>query len=84
MRSSSPNSKPTKTTAAERVDRHGAGNSTQPAIGYDKASKVAKTALADEKTVREVVLEEGYLYEDEADEVLDPEKMTHRGILGDD
>ncbi|SFG32940.1 fumarase, class II [Halopelagius inordinatus] len=55
-----------------------------PAIGYDKASKVAKKALAEDKTVREVAVDEGYLTEAEADEVLDPEKMTHRGILGDD
>src|SRR6056297_1899623 len=55
-----------------------------PAIGYDKASKVAKKALAEGKTIREVVLDEGYLDEDEVDEVLDPEKMTHRGILGDE
>ena len=56
-----------------------------PAIGYDKASEVAKTALKEGKTVREVVLEKGYLTEDEADEVLDPAKMTRPGILsGDD
>ncbi|GGN20011.1 class II fumarate hydratase [Halarchaeum nitratireducens] len=55
-----------------------------PAIGYDKASKVAKTAIAEGKTVREVAVEEGYLTEAEADEVLDPEKMTRRGILGDE
>jgi fumarate hydratase class II len=55
-----------------------------PAIGYDKASKVAKQALAEGKTVREVAVSEGYLTEAEADEVLDPEAMTHRGILGED
>jgi fumarate hydratase class II len=55
-----------------------------PAIGYDKASKVAKQALAEDKTVRQVAVEEGYLTDEEADEVLDPEKMTHRGILGGD
>jgi fumarate hydratase class II len=55
-----------------------------PAIGYDKASKVAKRALAEGKTVREVAVDEGYLSEAEADEVLDPEKMTHRGVLGED
>lgn len=42
-----------------------------PQIGYDAAAKVAKQALA-----------EGYLTEEEADEVLDPAKMTVRGILG--
>jgi len=55
-----------------------------PAIGYDKASKVAKQALAEDKSVREVAVEEGYLSEAEADEVLDPRAMTERVILGDD
>ncbi|RJX42036.1 aspartate ammonia-lyase [Halonotius aquaticus] len=55
-----------------------------PAIGYDKASKVAKQALAEGKTVKEVAVDEGYLTEEEADEVLDPESMTHRVILGTD
>jgi len=43
-------------------------------IGYDKASEVAKTALKEDKTVRDVVPEKGYLTEEEADEVLDPGK----------
>ena len=55
-----------------------------PAIGYDKASKVAKKALAEGKSVRAVAVEEGYLTESEADEVLDPRAMTERVILGDD
>jgi fumarate hydratase class II len=55
-----------------------------PAIGYDKASEVAKTALKEGKTVREVAIEKGYLTEEEADEVLDPRKMTERVILGDE
>jgi fumarate hydratase class II len=56
-----------------------------PAIGYDKASEAAKAALKEGKTVKEVVVERGYLTADEAEDVLDPEKMTHRGILsGDD
>ena len=55
-----------------------------PTIGYDKASKVAKQALAEGKTVKEVVVSEGYLSKDEAEEVLDPERMTHRGILGEE
>jgi fumarate hydratase class II len=38
--------------------------------------------MAEGKTIREVVLEEGYLDEDEVDDVLDPAKMTERGILG--
>ena len=69
----------------ERVEQSMAlATALNPAIGYDKASKVAKQALAEDKTIREVVLEEGYLTEEEADEVLDPEAMTHRVILGQD
>ncbi|MDG5776025.1 class II fumarate hydratase [Haloarculaceae archaeon H-GB2-1] len=68
----------------ERVQQSMAlATALNPAIGYDKASKVAKKALAEDKTIREVVIEEGYLDEDEVDEVLDPAKMTVRGILGD-
>ena len=70
---------------AERVQQSMAlATALNPAIGYDRASKVAKRAMAEGKTIREVVLEEGYLDEDEVDDVLDPAKMTERGILGDD
>jgi fumarate hydratase class II len=55
-----------------------------PHIGYDKASDAAKTALKEGKTVEQVVVEKGYLSEEEAEEVIDPEAMTHRGILGND
>jgi fumarate hydratase class II len=55
-----------------------------PAIGYDEASEVAKTAMKEGKTIREVAVSEGYLTEEEADEVLDPAKMTERGILGEE
>jgi fumarate hydratase class II len=56
-----------------------------PAIGYDKASEVAKAALKEGKTVKEVVVEKGYLTEAEAEEALNPMKMTTPGILsGDD
>ena len=45
-------------------------------IGYENAAKVAKQALAEEKTIREVVLEQGYvergdLTEEQLDEALD-------------
>jgi fumarate hydratase class II len=70
---------------ADQVERSMAlATALNPAIGYDKASKVAKQALAEDKTVREVAVAEGYLSEAEADEVLDPARMTRRGILGDD
>ncbi|WP_251342850.1 class II fumarate hydratase [Haloplanus halophilus] len=70
---------------AEAVERSMAlATALNPAIGYDRASEVAKTALKEDKTVREVAIEKGYLTEAEADEVLDPERMTHRGILSAD
>ncbi|MFB6256287.1 MAG: class II fumarate hydratase, partial [Haloplanus sp.] len=74
-----------ETHCAEAVERSMAlATALNPAIGYDAASKVAKQALAEGKTVREVAVDEGYLDETEADAVLDPERMTHRGILGED
>ena len=70
---------------AERVEQSMAlATALNPAIGYDKASEVAKAALKEGKSVREVAIEKGYLSEEEADEVLDPAKMTERVILGDD
>jgi fumarate hydratase class II len=68
---------------AEQVEQSMAlATALNPAIGYDAAAKVAKQALAEGKTVREVAVAEGYLSEAEADEVLDPETMTRRGVLG--
>jgi len=70
---------------AEQVEQSMAlATALNPAIGYDNAAKVAKQALAENKTVRDVAIDEGYLTAEEADEVLDPEAMTYRGILGSD
>ncbi len=51
-------------------------------IGYEEASKVAKQSLAEDKTIREVVVERGYvsggkLTEAQLDEALDVLSMTH-------
>jgi fumarate hydratase class II len=50
-------------------------------IGYEEAAKVAKKALAEQKTIREVVLESGYvergdLTAEQLDEALDVLRMT--------
>ncbi|MCD0485785.1 class II fumarate hydratase [Streptacidiphilus sp. ASG 303] len=50
-------------------------------IGYEEAAKVAKQALAERRTIREVVLERGYvarglLTEEQLDEALDVLRMT--------
>jgi fumarate hydratase class II len=51
-------------------------------IGYENAARVAKTALAEHKTIRQVVIEQGYvergdLTEQQLDEALDVLRMTH-------
>lgn len=46
-----------------------------PHIGYDNAAKVAKKAHAENKTLREVVIELGLLSGEKFDEVVRPEKM---------
>jgi fumarate hydratase class II len=73
-----------KETCTEQVEQSMAlATALNPSIGYDKAAKVAKQALAESNTVRQVVIDEGYLTPEEADDVLDPAKMTEPGILGD-
>jgi fumarate hydratase, class II len=51
-------------------------------IGYEEASKVAKQALAERKTIRQVVLERGYVEQgkittEQLDAALDVLSMTH-------
>ncbi|MFD8702075.1 class II fumarate hydratase [Kitasatospora sp. NPDC059648] len=51
-------------------------------IGYEEAAKVAKQSLAERKTIRQVVLERGYvergeLTEEQLDRALDVLRMTH-------
>lgn len=51
-------------------------------IGYEEAAKVAKKSLAERKTIREVVLESGYvergaLTVEQLDEALDVLRMTY-------
>ena len=47
-----------------------------PIIGYDKGAKIAKTAYAEGRTLKEVALEQTDLSEKELDEILDPLKLT--------
>ena len=46
-----------------------------PHIGYDKASEVAKKAFKDKSTLREAIIELGYLTGDEFDELINPADM---------
>ena len=50
--------------------------SLNPYIGYEKASKLAKQAFAEGKTIRELCIEEKVLPEKDLKEALDPMRMT--------
>src|SRR5439155_24511559 len=49
-------------------------------VGYDEAAKIAKQALAERKTIRQVVIERGHvpsaISEEQLDKVLDVLSMT--------
>ncbi|BDS06266.1 fumarate hydratase class II [Oceaniferula spumae] len=47
-----------------------------PALGYERAAKVAKKAHVEGLSLKEVVLAEGLMSEAEVEEALDPTKMT--------
>jgi fumarate hydratase class II len=49
-------------------------------IGYDRAASLAKKALNEDKTIKQVVLEENLMEEEELDSVLDPVRMTEEGF----
>jgi len=53
-----------------------------PVLGYERASEVAKEALASGRTVREIVLEDGDLDAAELDRLLSPEAMTKPRPVG--
>jgi fumarate hydratase class II len=44
-------------------------------VGYDRAAKLAQKALLENRTIREVVVEEGVLSVEEAERILDPRSM---------
>jgi len=52
-----------------------------PHIGYERATEVARIALAEGKTLRQVVVEKGWLDSAEAARVLDVDAMTRGGVL---
>ncbi|NND71754.1 MAG: class II fumarate hydratase [Rhodothermales bacterium] len=53
------------------------------AVGYDKASKIAKFSAANKITVRQAAIDLGMLSEDELDRYLNVRDMTEPGIPGD-
>jgi aspartate ammonia-lyase len=71
----------------ERCRRYAEGSialvtALSPHIGYEKAAEVAKKALEEGVTLREIIAREELLSRERIDEILDPIKMTEAGILG--
>jgi len=50
-----------------------------PILGYDVAAKIFKKALAEDKPMRQAILEEGLIPKDRLDEILDLKKLTQGG-----
>ena len=48
-----------------------------PHIGYDKAAEVAKKAYEDNLSLREAIIDLGYMSGEEFDQLVQPEKMIH-------
>lgn len=53
-----------------------------PIIGYQKGAEVAKKSLAEGRSIKEIVVELGYMSAEEVDKVLDARRMTEGGIQG--
>jgi aspartate ammonia-lyase len=68
-------------TANEEVCKNYVANSIgivtalNPILGYEACSSLAKTALADNRSVYDLVLERKLMTKDELDEALKPENM---------
>jgi fumarate hydratase class II len=60
----------------------GLATALNPYIGYAAAADVAKEALARGVSLREVVLEKGYLTAEQLEAILDPFAMTQPGFPG--
>ncbi len=53
-----------------------------PHVGYETAARVVKKALAEDRSVKEIILAEGILSEEELDKILNPYEMTEPGVAG--
>ncbi len=51
-----------------------------PIIGYQKGAEVVKKAMAENRSIREIVVELGYMTDAEAVKALEPRAMTEGGI----
>jgi fumarate hydratase class II len=56
------------------------GTSLNPYIGYERASEVVKESVRTGRSVRDIVVEQGLLTEEEVDRALDVLGMTRGGV----
>ncbi len=53
-----------------------------PVIGYDKANRIAQTAIDDDLTLKQAALQSGEMTEVQFDQVVDVRKMAGNGLAG--
>ncbi len=59
---------------------YGLVTALNPIVGYAKAAEAAKEAAKTGKSIKEVILEKGYLTEKQMEKVLNPKQLTNPGI----
>ena len=59
---------------------YGLVTALNPIIGYEKAAAIAKEAGATGKSIKQAILDKGYLTAEQMKKVLNPEKLTSPGI----
>src|SRR5690625_4350825 len=70
-------------TCQNYVDKSlGVITALNPHIGYKKATKIAKEALETGASIRDLILRDDILSEEEIDRILNPFEMTKPGIAG--
>ena len=68
----------------ELLDRSTAvATALSPYLGYAVTADIAKTAVATNRSIRDVVLERGLMTAERLDQVLSPQAMTQPGVAGD-
>jgi len=75
------------TANVEQMEKHvasSAGTITalNPHIGYKNSTELVKEVITSGRSIKEVVLEKGYLTEEELDIIFNPHEMTNPGIAG--
>ncbi|MCZ7381410.1 MAG: hypothetical protein O8C64_07560, partial [Candidatus Methanoperedens sp.] len=60
---------------------HALATVLNPYIGYDKVAQLVKTALSENKSLRQVLIEKDIIPEKYLNEILDARKMTEPGVV---